>query len=925
MFTAIALHGAVEGTARLVRMLEQSNRHSPGPETGQKPAADPAHARQPQQTDLGVSSRVEFGQVVDAIPSARCYKVQPESGGPPFDCALGIRSSNTPIGVYDADTLVVGTQVRYIRHQTGKTGLILCAEPMFDWDPRRFYGDIVSQGSNIGLHVEAGLQHPFTMGGKKGAIKWNGGITSFSGRTPFDSMEIGEFNRSAETGMMIHMDSYMACMRVDEMCGVSMFYWDSMLRIAGQNFEEWAGHSQREAYDDEGEHMYYHGIASYPWENMGQLQNPNAGSWAELGADDVQNSTPWYSRIEPANNDLQPFHRFRSYGGYLGQGQKKIMCAPDLSGSVMELLYGDGTYEPLGLHEQNITMSGHWGVRSALGLTIAKRPVMPVPKRIRAVTSASGDRPATYKASDFYGAGAAHKVKPSPDQAVAHVNDEELAWHKAACLLDLHAHLFNWEAAHPFHYHGNDYFYQEEDSYSHVANNQEEPTWTELKSASYWYMDVPAYDTVSIDHRTGMSSIKIYRNTSYITFLDEGGVCIGDGWGSEIRMAGGCINIDCAGDVFLNAGRNVISWGGRDVIMRAHESVDITTTQHDVRIKAEENIQVLAGNSSDGSKGHILIESRATGPPEYDYAGNVGEGIEANGITLKCINTEFVTWAKNIYLRTGNLPSGKDTTTVGAATIPKEGDIVFDAQGIGDVISRAEFVKHWVKCAVVHMFPSENTAATVNFFTVDGVVLANDLFVDGDIVAYGSMVAKDDFLACTGHFYSSSGGAVAQMSPDSTATVCGLPEAGHLYEDQLRTWSGEQYAIDFTQMWYAAERPGHDNIIQAAWASLRIEANYGTAAWKLYESRWAQMARLNGGPGPTAWTELDVESNDASNETYPFPGRQRLNEDTTYHWQSLALMQNIGQAADRGAVYETALHDTPTQMVPNGNFPAIKK
>jgi hypothetical protein len=130
-------------------------------------------------------------------------------------------------------------------------------------------------------------------------------------------------------------------------------------------------------------------------------------------------------------------------------------------------------------------------------------------------------------------------------------------------------------------------------------------------------------------------------------------------------------------------------------------------------------------------------------------------------------------------------------------------------------------------------------------------------------------------------------------------------------------------------MWYAAERPGHDNIIQAAWASLRVEDDYLTGSWLLYESRWAQMASIAGGIGPTAWTENLVESNvnspNAMADTYPFPGRQRWADDSVYHMQGLGLMTNIGEAIDRSATYETAQNLAPARVIADGNFLAIKK
>lgn len=893
-----SIRSALDAVARQLRSVDQHQRTRPaGGNRG--PVADSSGAIIGERLDLGNAAAAEHGIVVNAIPSARNYRVQPENGNPTIWCSFSPHSGGSPIGAYDADTLVVGAHVRFIRHPQRANGLIIGIDPDPSFNPQLGYSDIVSQGSNTGVAVESGYAIAFD---KANIVDWGG-------RTPVDSIEIGEFNRSAETGLMIHLDSYMTFLRANERSGIWCYYWDGLTRIAGENFQEWAGPTEREVLDDEGETMYYHGIATYPWEQQGMLRGPYTAALYEFETpEEVQIDEPYYARIEPLEDDTQPFHRVRHYGGYLGQGEKHLVCAPrQASNDPYVLTYSIDDYQAVGLCEQQTTAAGHWFVRSALGVTLAKRPIIPVPKRIHLTASQNGDKADNYKASGRFGSGSDHKVQPTPTP-YSGTDAEQRGLYNAAGILDLHAHLFNWEGEHPFHYHEKDYYLPEESAYTPAVRNQEIPDWSELDSTSSWYLAPADYDTVTVDHRTGMTA-NIYRNTSYFTMLDDGGIVIGDGWGAEIRMTGGCIFLSCPGDIFAEAGRNVVNWAGRDINLRAWNCVDVTTTKKDIRLKAEQNLHMLAGNDQ-ANAGGVLIECRSAGPAQYDFT-SVGEDVRANGIILRALNTELVTHAQSIYMRTSSddYLTGRDAGTLGTGTIPKKGDIMFDADlGAGDICTRSLFLKNWVHCAVMHAFPDEKPITQVNMFTADGTILCNDLYNDGDILTYGSILAKQDITAAgTGHFYSSTGGAVGKLTSASLSSADAAIASGHAYEAELKTWSEACWDTDLDQMWYYTKRPGNAGMVKSMWFSLRKSADYKADTFVLYESRWQQMDRL-GNDTAAKWTEARVETNSTTGDTqytYPFPGKKRLYDDNAYY-KFTHLLEDTSEhwAKDRGSDYE---------------------
>lgn len=928
---------AAENVARLARTAQRDITDSSARTGDHKPVSDSAGTLSGTELDLGADSRTAYGLIVDAIPLARCYRVQPDAGGPTIVCAKATGGPIGPIGMYDADTLVVGTHVRFMCLPGATTGLIIASEPIYMTDPTKCFGDRISMGSNTGLMKETGPQSIFDMGGtiKAGTLSLHGGITDWSGRTAEDSLEIGEFNRNSELGLMFHGDSYMAFMRADEYTGIWCFYWDGLCRIAGQQFQGWEGPSEREVYDDEGETVWYHGVGTYPWEHMGMLAGPTLISHA-VSPDNVQNNYQYYAAREPDDNDIQPFHRFRIYRGYLGQGEKKLVCcpAPGVGGN---LQYSDDTYQAVGLFEEQITMAGRWGVRTALGFTLAKRPIIPVPKRKEIVTSENGDTPSNYRMSGHYaGGGAAHLVQATPTQGGAEGSDEK-AFYASAAVMDLHAHLFNWEGQHPFHYHSNDFFLPEEDSYSHVASNQEVPTWTDLDAVSTWYLTLPSTDNIVYDHRTPGPDIDVYRNTAYFTITDEGAVLIGDGFGSEIRMAGGCIFLQCPGDVMLEAGRNIIAWGGRDICLRAWNCVDITASERDVRIKAEKNLNMLAASS--GGNWGMLFETRSDismGNPSGEQGKSlygweqVGEDAQHTGIVFKAKNSEIVSWSRNYYVMT-NMSECLNKAQGSIASIPaqvKEGDIVFDTKGRGDIITRSMYVKHWVQCAVMHAFPDNPTIQQVNLFTAGGATLCGSAYIDGDLLTDGSHLVRDDVISCGGHFYSTAGGMVQAAD---TSSACSALDLGRAQEATLRSWSDTSYGIDMTAMWYAAGRPGNPDVVRSAWFDLRTMQNYRTQDFTLWESRWSQLARIGGASaGTRQWTENPVETQSLAHpklHTYPLPGYEKLAAGTALRRLTPQLHNLVtGEAVDRGANYEAPLTlDTASSLALDGNYYHIGK
>jgi hypothetical protein len=206
------------------------------------------------------------------------------------------------------------------------------------------------------------------------------------------------------------------------------------------------------------------------------------------------------------------------------------------------------------------------------------------------------------------------------------------------------------------------------------------------------------------------------------------------------------------------------------------------------------------------------------------------------------------------------------------------------------------------------------------------------VYTDGDLLSYGSHLARNDFISCMGHFYSGEGGFVAEAEDLSSA--CGAIDQGHTYEQTLKAWSDTQYGIDMTTMWYSQGRPGNATIIKSMWFFLRTEVCYVSQGFELWQARWAQMYKENGGT-PTAWTETSVTANrsyagpdgSTGSSTYPFPGREPLTYNDRYYENTNKMWDGVnGYYQDRGPLYEAVVQTnahTPDKI--DGTYPIIGK
>lgn len=876
-------------TRRFANKTLEAQYGAPGPINQARPVTDPQNQTSASLHSFNATARLVNGIITDVTAIGNAYRVQFEKVKQPVVAFLSGRTTNSIFGSRELNTLQPGTMVTCVWHEQMPYAQILGTIPPPGTESKRNQHGVLHGASRN--RVDEGHKRPFR-------LESNGYIPAFLAGRPFDATMSGETGWMSETGVRAFVDSFMAMIGVDENCGAHFYYHDMLARFVGYQLQIWSSVRETESFNDQDEAQDWTGYAMYPWENMGLAAR--ADPTLIKSPEQWQIGEPWYSKMEPMDDRLMPWHREREWHGYLGQGGKHSVVAPPIEfsddgnkGSTSSLDKGQGARTQFtsyvggkgvsdakhpGLFDSFVTADGRLCIQSAKGISLVKRAAIMLPtRRRRPEDHQAGDTPSNYKFSSLLGGGPNHKITGDIQTSGKHSG-----FNRAAGIMDMHAYFFNYAGLHPFFYHAEDYKLYEESAASWAEGKSEEvPQYSEL--ASEMYIDAEDYrKTWKIDHRYGEQ--QFYTLSCGFELLDDGGVMISDGYGGSIRMCGGSVEIAAPGDVWMKAGRNANVWAGYDAIIRAKHSWDITATERDGRLKAERNLFTLSGN---GGIGGTLIESRGSGPIfEFDECG---EEVQVSGVMLRSTKSPVIAWSREIYLRTG----GPNFAA---------GPIVLDAgRGEGPITTYAQVEQNYINTGVFWHFNTndEQVDGPSAMITDSGELFPGDMCVGGGIIAdgggifNGAVVSTEAFAAVECPFVGCLEGEALQ------AVLEAIAQCKELMEVTIPKDVGQTFMDSVLKpLYYDSKKPGEDDVILKAEFSLRVQQDYKTENFELYEDRWQQLGRITG-KANAKWEEKPVLCQ--GQETYPYPGKEAFESGSNYIQQDLEIFDaNQGRSKDRG-------------------------
>ncbi len=872
-------------TRRLTDLIAEAQYGASGPINQSRPNSDPQNQTAASLLSLNNTARVVLATITDCTAVANVYRVQFEKLHPPMVAVRMTRTTCSVSGVRDLGTLQAGSFVICLVHPQLSYAVIVGVIPTINTRAITARSAVLFGSTRARVddaHMLPLRMHDFSQ------------IPDFNAVRPFDATMSGEDGVSAGPGPRIFTDQYLATLGVDDATGVTAFVHDQLLRVAGYNLEMLSAGMYRFGYHDGLECSDWTGFASFPWEQLGNFHNGGNSPIRVHSAETWQLKQPWLNSVEPADPLRMPFHREREFHGYLGQGGKKVVQAPPVLGEVSR--YGDGLIHP-GLFDQTVTAAGRWLVQAATGISLAKRPAIIAATQLAKPEQPApkGDSVSNYRFAGLLGEGEAQHITND-------IRTSEVApnLNRARGLLDMHAYFFNFAGSQPFAYHRKDYALPDEADLAYVDGvSTAVPLFDDL--AAVMYIRPEAYrKKLLIDHRYGEQDI--YQLPCGLDLLDDGSVAIYGGCGEEILLTGGSIIDSCPGDRWIKPGRDAITWAGRSSITRAYQSVDVTASYGDIRHKAENNYQILAGNSGTGG---ILIESKARGSV-YNFEEG-GEATLTSGITFKAADSDIVGWSANIYLRTG----GGDV---------RPGLIYLDAaRGTQSIITNSDNLVHYLSGSTFHYFGGSGDTSKANAFSASGAALCGQLAVSGGGILGGNLAIKGNIAVAGGHIATEQGQSIpfvgALEDPALNQIYDAVTQAQTTIDTELPKSGRDLYATGLRPQFYDDGRAGNETVITDAGVSLRRVEDYGTQGFYMFEDRWQQLARLSGQDG-RPWIENPVLFR--GSPTYPYPGRENFEDDTLYEQDLKLFDAATGQVAKRrtGADALSDLYANPAFATP---------
>lgn len=697
-------------------------------------------------------------------------------------------------------------------------------------------------------------------------------IESYAAGQPLDAIPGQDIGAMQDLGTGYGAGLLEAWLRASDIAGLWCYYQDNLVRLASYNLDHWHCGGERWIRNDQGEVNDVDSMTPYPWEALGAWAKHDTVFKNNPGGGDYKKDA--VIPYEPIKGDQCGIYRHRILRGYVADMYRHEVILPKLDASTpaagkVAALSDPETNDHTGLLSVQEHADGQFSVRSAKGIVLEKYLFIPVARQTALPEQGKdlGDTtPDNYAAAGDTGANADKHKR----QTITVPADEDRPDMWIGQLFDIHAYVFNWWSQRGTRMHEKDWKLPEEGHFAHQETAAGTASWfggvyipkdngAASPLADEYVLGVPDYFDVEIDHTT---KSRYYCSRSIIEQMPDGSIVIEDGYGSGIYMSQGNIRFTCAGDELHQPGRSFIAMAGDDAVLRAGSSVDVTAALGDVRLKAERNLHMLAGN---GLTGGVLIESRSTGinRPQTWLTDKVGETAITAGIVFKTGNGGPLVF------------KGSDIRFAAQGFDGNLGTMIFEAPG-GGIHMDAGFIHRRTSGALgfadysdgrlVQAMTSDNYingAARSAVFTAPEVGFASTVYVGGAVYAHDGVVPLDN----------------------------GYTKLSDLQQTAESWISNVVGNASVTQ--YLTDAKGRTDWLMAAAFTCRTPEQYGTktASYYMVEARWQRAYReRNIGVG---FNEPGIAGgNNATPETAPYPGldiwmsdkRYRLVDSKLFDW-----------------------------------------
>lgn len=707
--------------------------------------------------------------------------------GTTVTCSTLSPVANQLAGVSQACVPVAGSCVLVmvtssgLAEQPAPRGIVLGVIPENDTGGISVRGESLVTKLGDTDHPEAGVSQ-FTESGPAAIASDVGflGKGEFQCGRPHD-MVPGEYALLNHSGAGLVIGALSTEVRGSAAASVRCSELDDQVSVTSGHFRHISSAGGEEIFNDNGFITVESFVSMYQAERLGAKSACTPSfNWKPIDPESARERDAGASVLVSGQTAKKRYYR---YAGYLGDAVNVFVSSPDPAKAFETM---DSESRDQGLFHQHVDSSGRLTVRSASGILFERYDRIPVPKRRHYAWDPAGD--GDTEAAPKLGFELPEKY-PMADGLV--IGDMAAWWNGLA--------------------------------YSRFMQFREDfsvPKQSDLKCPDRQYDELG---------KASEEFEKYDLRHSYMGLTPDGGVVIRDAWGSEIVMADGRITFNAAANIEIRSGSSVVVLGGHDVVVKAHDSVDLSATEKDVRVKAEKNMQMVS------CKGGVLLQSKAIGTSnEWDKPG---EDVKSSGVTIKADDSHISVRGLRTHVQ------GMGGVDIAA----------FDAYGKpnGSVVLSGASVKAVADSQLVTTV--KGTSGLVLYESSAAMLAPSVLMVGGQ--SAGTM-SGDQFMV---------GIPVDAPSMYSMlASVCG--EAMQTYGES-DTWLEPLTSKVFSKVDF----------------SYRTDSQYGTdrdsgvlgGVFSVYQPSWAVMAEARRKPMQAVRTGAWEEKPDGAGE-FPWPGKAAM-------------------------------------------------
>ena len=853
----------------------------------------PPNEDAPAQEAAGAESyEIAFGVIQDAYSHTGVYVVALTGGGHRQVTRLGT-DSDTPLGTREISQLTIGTGVICLLPDSKASGYIVGVASSQVFDPRVTLPEQLVVASTVGIMNEQLHYHSYQ--------DEKNGLGNYSGGRPLDTLQ-GDWGHINDFGVAVWLGRIIAQMRASDVAKIEMFCGDDLVRLFGYNFDLFTAGVSRRCTDDEGEYNEVELWTPFMWESLGAYETGEEVFTDNSGAAGGVSERNEKSRFEPKQELQIIVPRGMNLRGYVGDVKREIitLLPPDGTGIATR----DDEKKPRGVMEQHVGLDGGLHFRSAKEVVFEKSLMMPVPRQLLDPDDPEGDSglepKKNYRPAGYYGSGPEQEKKPfkfSGEQ------DKALSVGRAASLWEYQAYLFGKYGLQVIDDHEDDWEAAEEGDVKiddEKTNKIDDEIFKGTGGEGLKFnfsQGLPDFGTVTVDQRKE-HDVRYYQSRSFFHMTDDGSIIIEDGYGSQLVMSGGNVYVSCQGDIVNRPGRSFITWAPRDIISKAGWCNEMSAAEGDLRLKAENNLHMVAG---DGTSGSILIENRAKAKPKKsEWAEKYGEEIVSTGIIIKAEESTVDIWSKRVFAGTtkddvqgvvelnagrGKMVIAGDTVGVEAlsqygvivapgrskSSCPVATQLVLKTGGVASLLANLDMVGNlgvWQGCGGAGKIEADGDVKT-----------RRDVGAKGSIYCANAMQASS---MTSGNKHNTEG---SGRAPDIESRVSDAISTAEDAKEPLYQ-SFEDDTLDD-----ADEGAANAEVWKEIGFSFRTSKQYKAEDFKIYESRSQQLYRAYG--IGKKWNEPVVKAPDGETDTRPHPGQDTWVKGDAYQYADPAAGKNI--------------------------------